>query len=316
MKIEEKKASGNFENTRLRIRINMTQFQPQYIPFSYGRGRGIVWVCDVEGSTQYLADPEDAGQFEEFLTRFMWVAQCLIAATRGELVKFTGDGFLGWFELPLHRDLPSKTHAVLQAIWHTSFLVNVTQLGLKPKRKFHVRHGLAYEQDALFLKNSHPGNNAKDIIGEAVGRAFRLSEIPAKFPGVAAEIQFEAAIESFSPLGAFRRKKLSAKEVLRYFKGRSLGVKEILVTVQAPSQKKNLRAVHQNATEAIAKASGTSINAGKDSEFIERFASMFLKGPEWTRTVWELETTFIRENLFNSLKEIIPLLEKLKKEKE
>ena len=53
----------------------------------------------------------------------------------------------------------------------------------------------------------------------------------------------------------------------------------------------------------------------KDTEFIERFASMFLKGPEWTRTVWDLEEAFIRDNLYNSLKEIMPLLEKLKKEK-
>lgn len=291
------------------------QSQPQFIPFSYGRGRGVVWVCDVEGSTQYLADPEDAGQFEEFLTRFMWVAQCLIAATKGELVKFTGDGFLGWFELPLHRDLPAKTRAVLQAIWHTSFLVNVTQLGLKPKRKFHVRHGLAYEHDALFMKNSHPGNNAKDIIGEAVGRAFRLSGIPARFPGIAAEIQFESAIESYSPLGTFRRKRLSSKEILRYFKGKSVGIKEILVTVQAPPQRKSLVEVHRKATEAIAKASGASIDVGKDSEFVDRFASIFLKGPEWTRTVWELEGAFIRDNLLNSLKEIMPLLEKLKEEK-
>ena len=64
-------------------------------PFVFGRYRGLVWVCDIKGSSTYLNDPRSALDMEKFLPRMLTVAHGIVEAAGGELIKFTGDGFLG-----------------------------------------------------------------------------------------------------------------------------------------------------------------------------------------------------------------------------
>src|SRR5262249_27785753 len=134
-----------------------------YIPmdqpytFSFERTRGVAWVCDLAGSSKLLNDDELAIQLEEFLPRLHWLGMTVVSAAEGRFLKWTGDGFLGWFETPLHRNLGSQTAAVLEALWYVSLIVNVTQLGVKSKKSFRVRHGVAYEQDALVTKIAQRG---------------------------------------------------------------------------------------------------------------------------------------------------------------
>jgi class 3 adenylate cyclase len=81
--------------------------------------------------------------------------------------------------------LGEQAAAVIDAAWHLTLLVNVTQLGLKPRRKFRIRHGVTYEQDASLIKIVHLGGfQSLDIVGRAVVLAFRLSGVAAAFPGI------------------------------------------------------------------------------------------------------------------------------------
>lgn len=129
----------------------------QPVAFKFRRSRGIVWVCDVAGSSSHLNSETGVEDTEAFLPRLYWVAALAVESAGGKFIKWTGDGFLAWFETPLHRDVKKVARRCLDAVWHLTVIVNVTQLGLAPGKPFKVRHGVAYEQDALLTEITHPG---------------------------------------------------------------------------------------------------------------------------------------------------------------
>jgi class 3 adenylate cyclase len=65
--------------------------------FTFQRGRGLVWVCDLEGSTKLLNDNGAVTAIEDFLPRFHWLARAVVDAFGGQFIKWNGDGFLAWF---------------------------------------------------------------------------------------------------------------------------------------------------------------------------------------------------------------------------
>src|SRR5713101_7540083 len=113
------------------------------------RSRGIVWVCDIQSSSKYLNNDESAGALEKFLQRFLFLSIIFVEAAGGKFIKWTGDGFLAWFETPLLRDAGSIAEEVFNAAWQLSFYVNVSQLGVSAPVKFKIRHAVTMEHDAL-----------------------------------------------------------------------------------------------------------------------------------------------------------------------
>ena len=73
--------------------------------FTFNRQRGLVWVCDIERSSRLLNDNESVEAIEEYLPRLHWLAKVSASAADGNFVKWTGDGFLAWFPIDLHREL-------------------------------------------------------------------------------------------------------------------------------------------------------------------------------------------------------------------
>ena len=106
--------------------------------FQFDRSRGIVWVCDVIKSSKYLNDDESVSDLEQFLPRLYWVSNVLVEAYGCQFIKWTGDGFLAWCPLPLHRELGKKAAAIIFAATMLGHLVNVTQLGIDTKKKIKV----------------------------------------------------------------------------------------------------------------------------------------------------------------------------------
>jgi len=126
--------------------------------------------------------------------------------------------------------LGEKAATVFDAANQLSFIVNVTQLGLKPKRKFKIRHGVSYEQDALLIKISHEGGvESLDLIRRAVVLAFRLSGIPAKSPSIVTQKELVAASADLLEYGpTFSRWQVSATDKLKFFKGERWGTEGII----------------------------------------------------------------------------------------
>jgi class 3 adenylate cyclase len=283
--------------------------------FEFERSRGIIWVCDLAASSKYLNDNQAADDLETFLPRLYWIATMIVDAAGGKFIKWTGDGFIAWFETPLHRMLGEKAATVFDAATQLTLIVNVTQLGLNPKRKFKLRHGVSYEQDALLIKISHEGDvESLDLIGRAVVLAFRLSGIPAKFPGIVTQKELVAASADLIKSGpTFSRWQVSATDKLKFFKGERWGTEGIYVSIDKSQKAKSLKTVLKQAKDAINAVESESAEPDRSSHFTERFLENIKAGPDWGHEVVDEYTRFIKEQLLGSLKELVPILEKSKR---
>ena len=142
--------------------------------FTFSRHRGVVWVCDIEKSSRFLNDNESAEVIEEYLPRLHWLARVAANAADAEFVKWTGDGFLAWFPIDLHRELGLQIVKVVKVIEQLTIVNNVTRLGVKGKIKPRLKHGLTFEHDALVTTVSDDQGEHRDLIGRAVVLAFRF----------------------------------------------------------------------------------------------------------------------------------------------
>jgi class 3 adenylate cyclase len=276
--------------------------------FEFSRSRGVVWVCDVAGSSSRLNNENGVEDTEMFLPRLYWAAALVVESAGGRFIKWTGDGFLAWFETPLHRDLRGIVCRCLEAVWHLTVIVNVTQLGAAPKDRFHIRHGLTYEHDALLTKVIHVGGfESLDLIGRAVVLAFRLSGIRAAFPGVTAQREI-VEVAGDRQLG-FKRWIPTTEEKLKYFKGEKWGTDALYVSgVKKPRTATGKTAVKQ-ARVAVQNATADISIDDPQRLFCEALLKGLMAGPEWSRNVAVDYTEFIKKELLGSLQMFLQAVE-------
>ena len=188
--------------------------------FTFDRGRGVVWVCDIQKSSRFLNDNESVRAIEEYLPRLHWLGKVAVTAAGGHFVKWTGDGFLAWFPIALHRDLSSQAARAIQIAREITLINNITGLGIEGNTRFRLKHGLTVEHDALLTKVHDENGEYFDLIGRSVVLAFRLAGMKVHFPGIVTtrEIVEETTGENLSSI-KFKKVNLSADERLRYFKG-------------------------------------------------------------------------------------------------
>jgi class 3 adenylate cyclase len=281
--------------------------------FDFQRSKGIVWVCDLARSSSYLNDNAFVDLLEIFLPRLLFISRGVVAAADGRFIKWTGDGFLAWFELPLDRLLGERTAAVFNAAWHLAFLVNVTQLGLSPQRKFRIRQGITYEKDALLMEIPRPsGEPDLDIIGRGVVLATRLSGIEADFPSIATQRELVEAVREFEPwMGRFQHLRIGKGERLKHFKGEAYGTKSVYASKErTPRMLGSLSGVKKEAAR-ITKSITTA--TGKDDHktlFSMRFQQFMGAGPEWCRAAWEEEHRWLHKT-FDLIKQVAEIADKL-----
>jgi len=275
------------------------------------RSRGLIWVCDVARSSLYLNSDASVDDLEQFLPRLFWLANAFVGAAGGKLVKLTGDGFMGWFETELHRSRGPVAATIFNAASLLSAIVNVTQLGLSPERKFRVRHGVVYEQDALVLKFAFPnGYESLDMIGRAVVLAFRLSGIPAGFPGIVTQGDLVRSAQSYTTSARdFKRLSLSSDERLKYFKGERWGTESIYVSTQRKPRKTSQRTlVRQISTAIVNWDQEDDEQASPSSKFAQRFSRHLIGGPEWFLETMGEWHRFLEEDLVGSLRSVLELM--------
>jgi len=277
-----------------------------------GRSRGIVWVCDLAGSSKYFNDDNSVDHLEKFLQRFLFISSKAVESAGGQYIKWTGDGFLAWFETPLHRSLPAQVTRVFEAAWHLTFLINVTQLGLQSKPKFKIRHGITFENDALLLNIKYSsGEKSLDLLGRTVVLAFRLSDITADFPGVTTQRELVKANRQFGHFKLnFTKKVLSVPEKLQFLKGERWGAQSIYVSRNQRPRLKTRRALLKSASHAIAAAEGRKPSTTSDLEFHKNLVSAMSTGPSWCHEILIEEKRFLREELLAALKQSYEILKR------
>lgn len=204
------------------------------------RKRGVVWVCDLAGSSSRLnaANEAELVAAENFLARFFWLVPHIARMAAGDapsLFKWTGDGFLLWVETPLDRHRGPAARALYRAAFWLGIIIAVTDLGVSSEEPFYIRSGITYEPDGLPVERVDPdGHHAQDVIGRSVVLAFRLSGLKGPLAGV-------SCIHTQAELGAaagdcelsFPPFKPTTAERSLYFKGETWGTENLCIGEQA-----------------------------------------------------------------------------------
>jgi len=276
--------------------------------FEGRRSRGIVWVCDIAGSSQYLNNNESAAALETFLQRLLFISLIFVEASGGTFVKWTGDGFRAWYETPLLRDAGAIASEVFNAAWNLSFYVNVSQLSVKAPVKFRVRHAVTLEHDALILNLGYSNRNATDVLGRAVVLAFRLSRIKASFPSIVTQGELLKLAEGTGTI-EFRKLRLTMEEKLKYFKNEAWGTSNVFASGEGNRPRASLGKLLKHTKKVVDEAEGRRPSVPAHREFIERVVRELSNGPAWCRDVQTTLNEFIRNELLGTIKKIVPILE-------
>jgi class 3 adenylate cyclase len=268
------------------------------------RSRGIVWVCDIANSSKYLNSDQSAAALETFLQRLLFMSIVFVEAAGGRFVKWTGDGFLAWFETPLIRDAGEIASAVIRAAWTLSYFVNISQLCVKAPVKFTVRHAITLEHDALFIELEYLGTNAIDVLGRAIVLAFRLSSMKAAFPSIVTHKELLKLVRDTSNVD-FKKLKLSKDEKLKYFKGENWGISDLLVSGEKIYRAKSNSAHIRRAKRSMMRERSDP----KHIAFAERIADGMENGPEWCSEVEQKMSEF-NNHMRKIIADVLPVLEK------
>ncbi len=273
----------------------------------------MIWVCDISKSSSYINSDDLAEAFEAFLPRLHWVSSLAIDALGGEFIQWTGDGFIAWFPLEVERLLGRTCNRILEAIWHFSAFVNITQLCVEAARPFRIRHGLTYEPDALVTRTTHQtsGHVSKIISGRNVVLAFRLSGVESDFPNVATHSRIEQAVSVRTQrLVNLRRWVLSDDQHLKHFKGEKMGTAGLFVSGRAKLSPPRADAWAARAESLITRADSSRRQAPVENDFIDRFFSHLADSADhgWCRDSLDAYVAFARDGMGGSLGTVLDLI--------
>lgn len=210
-------------------------------------------------------------------------------------VKWTGDGFLAFYECPLDRDIGPEADLIFRTAFTLTLIVNVTQLCVAPKERISIRHAVTYEKDALLIDLLHSGDmKSKDVLGRNVVTAFRLSGLSCAFPNIVTHKEVLRAIEDAGVQSPMRFASLPLKKELRtrYFKGEKFGSRDIYVTTDRRRIKPaapRIKAAKRTVTKMLAaiEAGKPLVESKKVASFGDNFCAGLSGGPSWCQAVFE-----------------------------
>jgi class 3 adenylate cyclase len=284
-----------------------------YSALTVRRDRGALWVCDISQSSGFINSDDLAEHIEEFLPRLHWISSLAIEAIHGELLQWTGDGFIAWFPLEVERQLGRTCNRILEAIWHFTAFVNITQLCVDSPRPFRIRHGLTYEPDALVTFTTHQdGHVSKTISGRNVVLAFRLAGVEADFPNVATQQKIVQALSSRTRnLANLKRWNLTKEQLLKYFKGEKMGTNGLYVSGRPKVSQSRADTWITRAENLLARAESGRHRTPVDSTFVENFFPTLVRsaGQDWCEESLSTYVRFLKEDMLGSLQKTLDVIE-------
>jgi hypothetical protein len=248
---------------------------------------------------------------ETFLPRLHWLAITVVSAAGGEFIKWTGDGFLAWFEIPLVRAMEERVSTILHAVWQLTAIVNTTNLKVDGQ-EFLIRHGVTYEEDALITRLSFPtGYQQVDIIGRNVVLAFRLAGVDGlSFPGIVTQKQIARATsvkkENHITFAHWRPTKV---ELLIYFKGQKFGTDSLYKSVERKLPRSSQRNLIKKAKTLVQHVEDDTEGSGTHFELVRAVIQKMQDGPEWARSVLDRYLSFVTSDILGNLKKALAFFE-------
>lgn len=268
----------------------------------FSRVRVLLWVCDLEHSASALNDPARVTATEEYLQRLYWVSLRLAEATGAAVCKWTGDGFLMAYAVPLERDLGAIATTVFNAAWNLTLMSNVTSFAVAEVGRMRLRHGVAFEPDAILVKQDGPTHQT-DIIGRGVVLASRLAGVPAAFPSILADGRTVKAARAHGSSHHFRKRKFANQDLLRFFKGERRGTSDVFESAEQPVRAKSRAAVLRQANRAIQNYEQPPPDAAP--RWLKDVMRALLTGPPWANEVAIKWHEFAEVQLLGNLKTLV-----------
>jgi hypothetical protein len=110
----------------------------------------------------------------------------------------------------------------------------------------------------------------------------------------------------------FKKRKVTRDELLKYFKGERWSTAEVVASAEARSaggrRTKGTRAIRK----AVSKAEAVGPLPSED-RWLGVFVSALESGPEWSQEVARGLAAFVRQNLLEPLKQMLPTLERVER---
>ena len=289
-----------------------------YSSLTVHRERGVLWVCDISSSSSFINSDDLAEHIEAFLPRLHWVSSLAIQAIHGELIQWTGDGFIAWFPLEVERELGRICNRILEAIWHFTAFINITQLCVDSPRPFRIRHGLTYEPDALVTLTTHQdGHVSKIISGRHVVLAFRLSGVEADFPNVATQQKIVQALSVRTRnLVNLKRWTLTEAQMLKFFKGEKMGTASLYISGRPKVSPSRADAWLARAESLMARAESGRRRTPVESTFVENFFPNLVGATrqDWCEESLDIYVRFLEENMRGSLQTALDVINRFQTE--
>ena len=271
--------------------------------FTFERGRGVVWVCDIQHSSKFLNDDESVQAIEQFFPRLHWLGKVAVYAAGGRFVKWTGDGFLAWFPIELYRELGPQTAKVINISKQLSLVNNITGLGIEGEARFRLKHGITAEHDALLTMVTDEHGEHFDLIGRSVVLAFRLTGMKVDFPSIVSQREIvEATKKKRISHIKFKKLNLSAEDRQRYFKGERWGTTNLYSSAERRPRPRSTNSLLRTVRKTIAEAEKPRTIQDETDPVIKQFMEDLLSGPTWTQEVFKNYMKFLREDLLGTLK--------------
>ena len=276
----------------------------------FERRRGVIWVCDVQDSTSSLNDDNYADAVEEYLPRLLWIGEQIVESAGGEFIKWTGDGFLAWFDCEVERKMGREAAAVFDAAWHLSFSNNITNLAVKTPKKFTLRHGITWEPDALVMNITHSNQTVtRDLLGRKIVLAFRCSGVRVDFPHIVTEtILMNATHKTGTTNYKFVDLKLSDEEILRYFKG----IKQSTRYLVGSSTVRKGKATTRSIESQIKQSNKPQLFDKRRRQTIIKYINKLNEGPPWAKKVLEQQIQYLRKDMLFTVEKVYELFSGLK----
>jgi len=235
----------------------------------------------------------------------MWIGEQIVEASGGEFIKWTGDGFLAWYSCELERNKGLEAAAIFDAAWHLSFTNNITNFDVNTENKFQLRHGVAWEPDALIMNIKHSNNKkSKDLLGRNIVFAFRISGISVDFPHIVTQSSLSKSSKNKSSINHhFEKIELDDNEILKYFKGEKQGIRYLVGSSSIRKQNTpSKRPITKQIDRTIKKDNNNKIKTQRYLNTIEEYRKRMLDGPDWANNIIKNEEKFIKDEMLNTIK--------------
>lgn len=155
----------------------------------------------------------------EFIRRFYLLVSGITTISKGNLIKFTGDGFLSVWNIDSDFKKNSKhAHLALMAANELARIVRISKLNVNIRDHIFLRQALTLEPNAIKLTMKTSSTSIEDYLGNMINFAFRIESLATSYPYISLHSDFYDLIpeqyqSELYPL------EVSDDELMRVFKG-------------------------------------------------------------------------------------------------